>query len=283
MSNRALINAVFVNSARSATVLCGFVLTFLIGVIIWNGMNAMNIQFLLSASRNFGASGGILYQIIGSLLLVIMASILVLPVAIGTALFKSEYITSPTLFRISNTLIYSLNGIPSVTFGIFGLIFFVNVLGTGISWFVGSIILAIMMLPTIVLTTYQSINSIPSAYREAAYALGLTKWQVIWRVLLPQGIHGAITGLLIALARAIGETAPIMFIATAFSGINLPGALNDPVVTLPTHILALAQQATNPAALQNAWGASLVLLTLVFIFSISALFSRMHLKEISRR
>ncbi len=283
MSNRALINAVFVNSARSATVLCGFVLAFLIGVIVWNGMNAMNIQFLLSASRNFGASGGILYQIIGSLLLVIMASILVLPVAVGTALFKSEYITSPTLFRISNTLIYSLNGIPSVTFGIFGLIFFVNVLGTGISWFVGSIILAIMMLPTIVLTTYQSINSIPSAYREAAYALGLTKWQVIWRVLLPQGIHGAITGLLIALARAIGETAPIMFIATAFSGINLPGALNDPVVTLPTHILALAQQATNPDALQNAWGASLVLLTLVFIFSISALFSRMHLKEISRR
>ncbi|WP_306251653.1 phosphate ABC transporter permease PstA [Parvularcula sp. IMCC14364] len=283
MSNRAVVNAVFINSARSATVLCGFVLAFLIGVIVWNGMNAMNIQFLLSAARNFGASGGILYQIIGSLLLVVMASVLVLPVAIGTALFKSEYISSPTLFRISNTLIYSLNGIPSVTFGIFGLIFFVNVLGTGISWFVGSIILAIMMLPTIVLTTYQSINSIPSAYREAAYALGLTRWQVIWRVLLPQGIHGAITGLLIALARAIGETAPIMFIATAFSGINLPGALNDPVVTLPTHILALAQQATNPDALQNAWGASLVLLTLVFIFSISALFSRMHLKEISRR
>lgn len=283
ISSRALANRLFVISTCLAISICGLVLTFLIGVIVWKGMNAMNAQFLLSASRDFGASGGILYQIIGSLMLVGMAAVLVLPIAIGTALFKSEYITSPALFRISSTLIYSLNGIPSVTFGIFGLIFFVNILNTGISWFVGSIILAMMMLPTIVLTTYQSINSIPSSYRESAYALGLNKWQVVTRVLLPQGIHGAITGLLIALARAIGETAPIMFIATAFSGINVPSSLNDPVVTLPTHILALAQQATNPDALQNAWGASLILLSLVLIFSISAFVSRLRLKEISQR
>ena len=283
MSSRALINSSFIVGTRVATGICGVVLAFLIGVIVWNGMNAMNIQFLLSASRDFGAAGGILYQIIGSLMLVGMAAVICLPVAIGAAIFKSEYITSPALFRISNVLIYSLNGVPSVTFGIFGLIFFVNILNTGISWFVGSIILAMMMLPTVVLTTYQSINSIPASYRENAYALGLSKWEVIRRVLLPQGIHGSITGLLIALARAIGETAPIMFIATAFSGINVPSSLNDPVVTLPTHILALAQQATNPDALQNAWGASLILLMLVLIFSISGLISRIGLKEISQR
>ncbi len=283
MSNRSIANTAFVFLSRLATGICGFILVFLIGVIVWNGMNSMNIQFLLSEASNFGASGGILYQIVGSLLLVVMASVLVMPVAIGTALFKSEYITSPALFRLSSILIYSLNGIPSVTFGIFGLIFFVNILGTGISWFVGSIILAMMMLPTIVLTTYQSVNSIPSSYRENAYALGLNKWQVIVKVLLPQSFHGAVTGLLIALARAIGETAPIMFIATAFSGITVPGSLFDPVVSLPTHILALAQQATNEAALQNAWGSSLVLLSLVLVFSVSALLSRLRLKEISQR
>lgn len=283
MLSRAQANIAILFAARIATALCAFILIFLVGVIFWNGMHAMNIQFLLSEASDFGASGGIFYQIVGSLILVSVASILTLPIAVGAALYKSEFIRSPLLFRISNTLIYSLNGVPSVTFGIFGLIFFVNFLGTGISWFVGSIILAIMMLPTVILTTYQSINSIPSAYREAAYGLGLNKWQVIVRVLLPQGFHGAITGVLIGLARAIGETAPIMFIATAFSGINLPGSVYDPVVSLPTHILALAQQATNKDALQNAWGASLVLLGLVILFSIAALFSRLRLKESSQR
>ncbi len=281
--NREIANTLFLVFSRLATFLSVGILLFLIGVIFWNGMNAMNIQFLLSEARNFGAEGGVLYQIIGSVMLVLMAALLVMPIAIGTAIFKSEFIKSQNIQRLSNIFIYSLNGVPSVTFGIFGLIFFVNVLGTGVSWFVGSIILAMMMLPTIVLTTYQSINSIPSAYRENAYALGLNQWQVIYTVLIPQGFHGAVTGLLIALARAIGETAPIMFIATAFSGIMVPGSLFEPVVTLPTHILALAQQATNPAALQNAWGASLVLLTLVLIFSVSALFTRLKFQEVSHR
>jgi phosphate transport system permease protein len=140
-----------------------------------------------------------------------------------------------------------------------------------------------MILPTIVLATYQSINSIPKIYRESALALGLNKWQVITKVLLPQGIGGAITGLLIGLARAVGETAPIMFIATAFSGVDIPGSLFAPVTALPTHILALAQQATNARALQNAWGASLVLMGIVTLFSTAALYSRMKLKTISQR
>jgi len=281
--NRRLNDKLFYLLSWTALGICSLTLLFLFSVITWNGIKAIDLDFLLSASRNFGAEGGIFYQILGSILLTVFAAIISFPLALGTAIFKSEYIKNSFMQSLSSTLIYGLNGIPSVIFGIFGLIFFVNILDTGIAWFVGSIILALMILPTIVLATYQSINSIPEIYRESALALGFNKWQIIIRVLLPQGIHGAFTGLLIGLSRAVGETAPIMFIATAFSGVNIPGSFFEPVVALPTHILALAQQATNEEALQNAWGASFVLLCLVLIFSVSALFSRVKLKTVSQR
>lgn len=281
--NRQLQNKLFTYSTWVAVIICSTILFFLFGVILWNGLPAININFITQESSDFGASGGIIYQIGGSLLLVLFSAMICLPIALGTAIYKSEYLKNRKLHKIINTLIYSLNGIPSVIFGIFGLILFVNILGMGISWIVGSIILAMMILPTVSLSTYHAINSIPTVYRESSLALGLTKWQVISKVLLPQGFSGAITGLLIGVARAIGETAPIMFIATAFSGVKLPSSFSEPVSTLPTHILALAQQATNPDALQNAWGASLVLVMLVVLFSISALFIRLRYQTISRR
>jgi len=281
--NRELLNKCFMLATWGAVAISCFILLALVSVITWNGAAALNFSFLFTAARRFGMAGGILYQIIGSLLMIAGASLICLPLALGTAISKSEYLKSRRIRKLCTALIYGLNGIPSVIFGIFGLIFFVNTLNTGISWFVGSIILAIMILPTVVLATYQSVNSIPKIYRESALTLGLSKWQVIWRVVLPQGIAGSLTGLLLGLARAVGETAPIMFIATAFSGVDIPGTLFEPVVTLPTHILALAQQATAPQALQNAWGASLVLLSLVTLFSVTALFSRMKLRTISQR
>ncbi|WP_245984242.1 phosphate ABC transporter permease PstA [Gillisia mitskevichiae] len=275
-------NRLFYISIGLAVTICSLILLFLFGIIIWNGLPAISLDFLTNSSTNFGADGGIVYQIFGSILLILFAALICLPIALGTAIYKSEYLKNEILHKILNTLIYSLNGIPSIIFGIFGLIFFVNLLNMGISWIVGSIILSIMILPTVTLSTYQAINSIPTVYRESSSALGLNKWQVIVQVLLPQGFHGAVTGLLIGIARAIGETAPIMFIATAFSGVELPSSFLEPVSTLPTHILALAQQATNPVALQNAWGASLVLVMLVIIFSISALFIRLRHQSISK-
>lgn len=281
--NRQLQNSLFKYSTWVAVIICSVILFFLFGVILWNGLPAISIDFITQSASEFGAAGGILYQIAGSLLLVIFSAVICLPIALGTAIYKSEYLKNQKLHKLINTLIYSLNGIPSVIFGIFGLILFVNILGMGVSWLVGSIILAMMILPTVSLSTYHSINSIPTVYRESSLALGLTKWQVISKVLLPQGFSGAITGLLIGMARAIGETAPIMFIATAFSGVELPSSFSEPVSTLPTHILALSQQATNPEALQNAWGTSLVLVILVVLFSISALFIRLRHQTISRR
>lgn len=281
--NRALINAIFLAVTWTAMGLCSLLLLFLLGVVAWYGFLAVDFEFLFTASRNFGADGGIFYQIIGSLLVILCAALICFPLALGTAIFKSEYLKSARMQKFCAMLIYGLNGVPSVIFGIFGLIFFVNVLKMGISWFAGSVILAMMILPTVVLAAYHAINRIPDVYRESARALGLDTWQVIVKVLLPQGISGAITGLFLGLARAVGETAPIMFIATAFSGVEVPGSLFEPVATLPTHILALAQQAHDEQALQNAWGASFVLICLVTVFSGLGLSCRVKLKKVSLR
>ena len=264
---------------RLSLIICASTLIFLLGSIFLKGIGAINLEFIFTPAKDFGKSGGVLYQILGSLLMVLVAGLLVFPVALGTSLFQYTYNKGAGLGYFLEQSLYALNAIPSITYGIFGLIFFVNVLNTGISWFVGSMILAIMMLPTTTLSTYQAMIAIPRIYHENAAALGMTQSQIIRRVTLPQSFHGVVTGSLIGLARAIGETAPIMFIATAFSGVTVPNSLVEPVSTLPTHILELAQQSTDPQALQNAWGASLILVVLVSCFGLLALFARRRLTK----
>jgi len=281
--NRHHLNTVFCLSCKAALSTCFLVLIFFLARITWNGISTIDFGFLFSPSKNFGMEGGIFYQITGTLLMVAFAGMLSLTLALGTALFQSEYLENRFLQKALKMLIYGLNGIPSILFGIFGLIFFVIILSMGISWFVGAMVLAMMILPTVILSTYQSINSIPESYRETALALGFNKWELIMKVLIPQGFGGATTGLLLGMGRAAGETAPIMFVATAFSGVEFPYSFAEPVSTLPTHILALAQQASNPQALENAWGASFVLLFIVMILNGSALYSRIKFKTASFR
>ena len=281
--NRSYINRGFIFLSKAATLICLAILLFLLARITFNGIAGIDFTFLLSPSKNFGTEGGILYQITGTLLIISFAGFIGLPLGLATAIFQSEYIKNPILQKTTKILIYGLNGVPSIIFGIFGLILFVNILDTGISWIIGSVILSFMILPTIILASYQSIHSIPQSYRENASALGLNQWQTILSVLIPQGFGGAITGLLLGLARAAGEIAPIMFIATAFSGAEIPRSFFEPVATLPTHILALAQQATDPQALQNAWAASLVLLTLVMILNGLGLYSRIKFNALDLR
>lgn len=274
---------VFAFIVRLALLMCAGILAFLLGSILVKGMGAISLEFLFTPAKEFGRSGGIFYQILGSLIMVLVATLMVVPLAIGTSLFQYAFNTRKCIGYFLEQSLYALNAIPSITYGIFGLIFFVNVLNTGISWFVGSMILAMMMLPVTTLSTYQAMTTIPKIYHENAAALGLKKSQIIRRVTLPQSLHGIVTGSLIGLARAIGETAPIMFIATAFSGVSVPRSLAEPVATLPTHILELAQQSTDPQALQNAWGASLILILLVGSFSFLALFSRSRLQSQGRK
>lgn len=274
--SRTTTNSLFIGLCVTGAITCASVLLFLLAMIFWKGLTVFDAAFVLTPSRRFGAGGGVLYQIFGSVLITVVAGLIAFPIALGTAIFKSEYISNPVWQRVTDHLLYGLNGVPSILFGLFGLIVFVHGLGTGVSWFVGSIVLAMMMIPTIVFSAHQTFKQIPDVYRASARSLGLTRWTVIWRVILPQGIHGAITGLFLGLARAIGETAPIMFIATAYSGAGIPDSLFDPVPTLPTHILTLAQQAVDPEALRSAWGASLVLISLVLIFSLCAFLTRFN-------
>lgn len=131
-----------------------------------------------------------------------------------------------------------------------------------------------MILSTITLAYSQSVRSIPKEEREAAFSLGSDKWERIRKLMLPRAYQGLLTGLLLGLGRDIGETAPIMFIATAFSGAGLPNSLSEPVAAMPTHILTLAQQAADPKALEQAWGTALVLVLCVMGFSLSGLFLR---------
>ncbi len=278
MFNRNIYNKVFAGALRGALCVSLGILFFLIGSILWQGGQVMSFDFLLSTAKDFGAAGGIRYQLIGSLILIIMAALIVVPLALGTALYRSEYAKNGKRAKAIDLAIFSLNGVPSITYGLFGLILFVNILGFGISWFVGALILAIMILPTTSVSTYQAMRAIPDIYRENALGLGLSKSSVIRRVILPQSWHGLVTGLLIGLARAIGETAPIMFVATAFTGVTWPRTIYEPVSTLPTHILALSQQATNPDALRNAWGASLTLMLLVILLSLLAFITRKYLQ-----
>ncbi|MEE8403079.1 MAG: phosphate ABC transporter permease PstA, partial [Candidatus Hydrothermarchaeaceae archaeon] len=246
------------------------------------GLPAINLEFLTSPAESFGSSGGIITQIVGSVLIVLGAAVFSLPIALGTTVYQTEFLTSPHIKKVSDTLIYVLNGVPSIVFGLFGLIFYVHLLGLGISWIVGSLILGTMIIPTIIVSIKNAIESIAVEYREAGEALGLSKWRMIGAVILPNSIHGMITGLLMGLARAAGETAPIMFTATVFSGVLFPSSFSDPVTTLPTHILYLSFEATNPQALMNARGATLVLLSLVFGMSLVSLYVRWKYKGLMK-
>ncbi len=254
---------------------CGcLVLTVILAMVFIQGAPAISISFLWQEARNFGLEGGIFYQIIGTLILMTGATLVCLPVALGSVLFQTEFLRSPQLKKIFRLLIYSLNAVPTIIFGLIGYLFFGVFLEAGVSWLTGVLILAVMILPTLHVSIHEAVETIPGHYREAGLALGLSPGQQMRAVILPQSVHGIVTGTLLGLARAAGETAAIMFTATAFSGVQLPQSWTEPVTTLQTHILVLAQEAANPVALTHAWGAGLVLLTLVFVLIAATLWIR---------
>jgi phosphate transport system permease protein len=192
-----------------------------------------------------------------------------LPVALGSVLFQTEYLSGKFKTFLTQ-LTYILNATPTILFGLVGYLFFGVYLDKGVSWVTGSLILAVMILPTLQVSFREAVEALPEKYREAGMALGLSRPSQIRRIILPQCFYGMVTGVLLGLARAAGETAAIMFTATTFSGIQLPQSFSDPVPTLQTHILVLAQEAANPESMAQAWGAGLVLLGLVFILTLTA-------------
>jgi phosphate transport system permease protein len=252
----------------------------LVAVIAQRGWPALSWSFFTEQIRLVGAAGGIFWNLVGTVILLASAAIICTPLALGLALVERVWLSGGRARGALRVLLYTLNGIPSIVLGIFGLVVFVQWCGWGKSWLCGGLVLALMMLPTVTVALLERLKSIPSKYVEAAAALGLDRAQIVWSVLLPQAWSGLLTGSLLGLARAAGETAPIMFTATIFAGATLPHAIRDsPVLSLPYHIFILAQDSFDPAVGAKLWGAALVLLVLVFLLSLVALPSRLRIHE----
>ena len=277
---RRACNILFPALCGLCAVLACALLLGLVFVIAQRGLPALSWTFFTEQIRQVGSAGGIFYNLIGTLILISAALGICAPIATGLALTQAVYLRNNAAKSRLRLFFYTLNGIPSIVFGIFGFVVFVKFLGWGKSWLTGGILLAIMILPTVTVALIERIKALPQKYLEAAAGLGLRQSQIVWSVILPQSFSGLITGSLLGLARAAGETAPIMFTATIFAGATIPhGVRESPVLSLPYHIFILAQDSFDPAVGAKLWGSALVLLGLVFALSMMALPIRLRLHE----
>ena len=236
-------------------------LIVVIGNIISNGMGAITWGFLTEDVSRHGTKGGVFPGIIGTLLLMMGTAIIALPLGISCAIYLNEYAKPGTITRILRISADILQGVPSIVFGLFGLAVFIPLFGRCL--FTGILILAFMTLPIIIRTSEEALMSVPKELREGSYALGGTRWQTIRRVVLPPATSGIITGAVLGIGRAAGETAPIMFTATYFSGAGIPTSIFDPIQALPTHLLQLTYFYPAYDVLQNAWGTAFLLIAIV--------------------
>ena len=265
-----------------ALLACG-VLLAIASAIAFRGFPALSWQFFTEQIRLVGASGGIFHNLVGTFILIGSALVVSVPLAVSLALLEEVYLAQSGAREKLLQFLYLLNGIPSILFGLFGLIVFVKYLNLGKSWLSGGILLGLMILPTVTIALIERIASIPPRYAEAAAGLGLRKSQIVWSVVVPQSLSGLVTGSLLGLARAAGETAPIMFTATIFAGATFPtGIKESPVLSLPYHIFILAQDSFDPAVGEKLWGTALTLLGLVVLLSIIALPLRLRIHEEAR-
>jgi phosphate transport system permease protein len=264
--------------AAAVTVLA--ILVIILGYIIINGFPAISWEFLTQPPKDLGRAGGIYPAIVGTLYLVAGAILIALPLGVGAAIYLVEYTKEGRITRLIRTGVDLLNGTPSIVFGLFGFAFIVLYLTVGVSLLAGQITLALMILPTVIRTTEESLKNIPQSLREGSLALGATRWQTISKVILPPAVPGIVTGAILCIGRAAGETAPIMFTAVVFSSRFLPTSEFQPVMALPYHLFILA---TNvPGASTNQYGTALVLLALVVGMYAIAIIIRTQFQKKSR-
>jgi phosphate transport system permease protein len=232
--------------------------------IIFRGIKVINWQFITQMPQKGMTAGGILPAILGTLYLTIGAICFALPLGTSAAIYLTEYASQNRLIRIIRVGINNLAGVPSVVFGLFGLAIFVKFLNFGVSILSGSLTLGILILPTIIRASEEALSAVPQSFREASLALGATKWQTIQKVVLPNSISGILTGSILSIGRAAGETAPILFTAATFYTMRLPNSIFSEVQTLPYHIYALMTEGTHPESqVPIAYGTALVLILLV--------------------
>jgi phosphate transport system permease protein len=256
------------------------VIGFIVFEIIWRGAGAVNWEFLSGMPRRSGAEGGILPAIAGTFLLVAGSILLAFPFGVGTAIYLSEYARQGKFTHSVRVAIATLAGVPSIVFGLFGLGLFVIFFGWGCSIISGCATLACMILPTIIVSSEEALRAVPQSLREGSLALGATKWQTIWSNVLPYSIGGMLTGLILAIGRVAGETAPILLTVAAFYLPRLPKSIFDQVMALPYHLYVLSTQHPDIAAVRpKAYGTALVLLLLVLGMGFAAIILRVRVRK----
>ncbi|MFO8083257.1 MAG: phosphate ABC transporter permease PstA [Desulfobacterales bacterium] len=265
---------------RFAAGINGIVLLIIVYYLVSNGWSAINWTFLTQAPMDSMTKGGILPCIVGTLFLGIGALAVAFPIGVASAIYINEYAHPGKVLRFIRLGISNLAGVPSVVFGLFGLAFFVIYLKMGVSLLAGALTLGAMSLPVIIGSSEEALKAVPNTYREASLALGATKWQTIWKVVLPTAFPGVLTGGILGLSRAAGETAPIMFTAAVFYTPRLPESVFDEVMALPYHIYVLATAGTEIEATRHLqYGTALVLIVLVLGLNLLAIIWRAKLRR----
>lgn len=252
----------------------------LIIVIIVKGSKVISIPFFTEFPKDGMTSGGIYPAIMGSFLLALGAIIFALPLGVFAAIYLREYAKSYRLIRIIRVGVNNLAGVPSVVFGLFGLAVFVKFFQFGVSLLSGALTLGILILPIIIRSTEEAIATVPESFREASYGLGASKWHTVRHVVLPVAMPGILTGAILGIGRAAGETAPILFTAATFYTRRLPSTVFDEVMALPYHIYALMTEGTKPQyQVPIAYGTALVLLLLVLTINLIAIIIRYRARK----
>lgn len=262
---------------RGITYFIVIIIGYIIFDIFKNGISVISWNFLTAFPRQGGASGGIYPAIIGTFYLVLITISIALPLGIASAIYLAEYSKKGKFLEIVRIAIITLAGVPSIVFGLFGLGLFVIFFHLGTSILSGSLTLACMILPTIIISSEESIKAVPKEFREASLALGATKWQTIYNNVLPYSLPGMLTGSILGVGRAAGETAPIIFTAVAFFIPKIPKSIFDQVMALPYHLYVLATEHPDiDKVLSMQYGTALVLIILVLGLNILAILLRSY-------
>ncbi|HTY45013.1 MAG TPA: phosphate ABC transporter permease PstA [Patescibacteria group bacterium] len=261
-----------------ATLLIAVPVGLIVVIIIVKGLPAISWQFLTDIPRQGMRSGGIFPAIVGTIYLVLGAISFALPIGLLAAIYLSEYSRDNFLNRMVKLAIVNLAGVPSVVYGLFGLALFVVFFKFGASILSGSLTLGIMILPIIITASREALESVPYSFREVSYSLGASKWQTIRNIVLPNAIPGILTGTILGLGRAAGETAPILFTVAAFYLPQLPDSLFDQAMALPYHLYVISTQVPNVDE-KMRYGTALVLLVLVLCMNLVAIIIRYQFRK----
>lgn len=247
------------------------ILFWILGFIIYHGFGVISWDFLTTMPKEGMTKGGIYPAIIGTLCLTAGSMIFAFPIGVLSGIYLNEYAGKGWLVRFIRTMTNNLGSIPSIVFGLFGMSLFVNTLEFGDSILAGSLTLGLLVLPVVIRTTEEALKQIDDSYRTGSLALGATKLQTVVKVVLPMAFPNIITGLILAIGRVSGETAPIMFTAVAYFLPMLPTSIFDQVMALPYHLYVISTSGTDIEASRGvAYGTAFVLIAIVLILNLSA-------------